>query len=267
MGKGIVFVSGHFANWEIDAARGPRNLATKAAWFIVRSTIRTSTAISCVSATTYGPSEAISKGVQGTRRIFTLLRGGKSILILVDQKTNEGLAVPFFGRDAMTTPAPAAVSLKLGAVMLLVTNERMGGARFRMTIHEPLTVDAVGRSRSRRAGADDEAQRGARGGDPQASVAMAMDPSALAEGRRQALYAPRARSSGFRRRRRARGARRIEFDLKPVHRPMQMRARGAARHADKTDHLTARHALVRLHQQFALVDIARSKRRGRDRAW
>ena len=142
-GKGIEFVSGHFANWEImlHAARQygyegglvyrPINNP-----YIDRYIMR--------QRTTYGPSEAISKGVQGTRRIFTLLRKGKSILILVDQKTNEGLSVPFFGRDAMTTPVPAAVSLKLGAVMLLVTNERMGGARFRVTIHEPLTVEPSG---------------------------------------------------------------------------------------------------------------------------
>lgn len=142
-GKGIEFVSGHFANWEImlHAARQygyegglvyrPINNP-----YIDRYIMR--------QRTTYGPSEAISKGVHGTRRIFTLLKKGKSILILVDQKTNEGLSVPFFGRDAMTTPVPAAVSLKLGAPMLLVTNERMGGARFRITIHEPLTVEPSG---------------------------------------------------------------------------------------------------------------------------
>ena len=142
-GKGIEFVSGHFANWEtmLHAARQygydggfvyrPVNNP-----YIDRYTVR--------QRMTYGPREPISKGAQGTRRIFTLLRGGKSIFILVDQKTNEGLPVPFFGRDAMTTPAPAALSLKLGSVMLLVTNERMGGARFRMTIHEPLTVEPSG---------------------------------------------------------------------------------------------------------------------------
>jgi KDO2-lipid IV(A) lauroyltransferase len=53
-----------------------------------------------------------------------LLRGGKAILLLVDQKTNEGVPAPFFGRDAMTTPAPAALALKLGALILPASNER-----------------------------------------------------------------------------------------------------------------------------------------------
>jgi KDO2-lipid IV(A) lauroyltransferase len=35
----------------------------------------------------------------------------------------------------MTTPAPAALALKLGAVVLPVSNERLGGAWFRMTAH------------------------------------------------------------------------------------------------------------------------------------
>jgi len=142
-GKGIEFVSGHFANWEtmLHAARQygygggfvyrPVNNP-----YIDRYTVR--------QRMMYGPREAISKGSQGVRRIFTLLRGGKSIFILVDQKTNEGLPVPFFGRDAMTTPVPAALSLKLGSMLLLVTNERMGGARFRMTIHEPVTIEPSG---------------------------------------------------------------------------------------------------------------------------
>jgi KDO2-lipid IV(A) lauroyltransferase len=85
-----------------------------------------------------GPEDQIAKGAQGTRRIFSLLRAGKAIFILVDQKTNEGLPAPFFGREAMTTPAPAALALKLNCVILPTSNERMGGARFRVTIHPPL---------------------------------------------------------------------------------------------------------------------------------
>jgi KDO2-lipid IV(A) lauroyltransferase len=91
-----------------------------------------------------GPAQQIAKGAQGTKRIFTLLRGGKSILLLADQKTNEGLPAPFFGRDAMTTPAPAALALKLGAVILPASNERMGGARFRMTVHPPVEFTPTG---------------------------------------------------------------------------------------------------------------------------
>lgn len=142
-GKGIIFMSGHFANWEVmpitaidygikgGTVYRPVNNPYVDRWMVKQRT-------------TNGPREVVSKGAHGTRRIFTLLRGGKSIFILVDQKTNEGIPVPFFGRIAMTTPAPAVLALKLGAVLLPVSNARDGGARFRVTIHEPIPVTPAG---------------------------------------------------------------------------------------------------------------------------
>jgi KDO2-lipid IV(A) lauroyltransferase len=142
-GKGILFVSGHFGNWEVmpiaATERGiegglvyrPLNNPYVDRW-MARQRRKN------------GPSDQISKGAQGTKRIFTLLRGGKSILMLVDQKTSEGVPAPFFGRMAMTTPAPAALALKLGATILPVTNERLSGARFRMTVHEPIIFESSG---------------------------------------------------------------------------------------------------------------------------
>jgi KDO2-lipid IV(A) lauroyltransferase len=72
------------------------------------------------------------------------LRRGLCIQLLVDQKTEQGVAAPFFGREAMTTPAPAALALKLGSTLLPVSNERLKGARFRMTIHPPIQFTPTG---------------------------------------------------------------------------------------------------------------------------
>jgi KDO2-lipid IV(A) lauroyltransferase len=136
-GKGVMFVSGHFANWEtmpfaaaqygVEGGEVYRPLNNP---YVDRWMVRQRMA--------NGPKDQIAKGAQGTRRIFSLLRAGKAIFILVDQKTNEGLPAPFFGRDAMTTPAPAALALKLNCIILPTSNERLSGARFRVTIHPPL---------------------------------------------------------------------------------------------------------------------------------
>ena len=138
-GRGIIFISAHFANWEVlpiaamqygiegAAVYRPVNNPFVDGWLV---RVRQSN----------GPKELIAKGAHGTRRIFTLLRGGKAIYMLVDQKTNEGVAAPFFGRDAMTTPAPAALALKLGAAILPTSNERLGGARFRVTVHPAIEL-------------------------------------------------------------------------------------------------------------------------------
>ena len=55
--------------------------------------------------------------------------------MLVDQRTSEGIPVPFFGRDALTTPAPAALALKLGALVVPVSIRRTGGSYFHVHIH------------------------------------------------------------------------------------------------------------------------------------
>jgi KDO2-lipid IV(A) lauroyltransferase len=146
-GKGIIFVSAHFANWEVlSLAAAQYGLEGGGVYrpvnnpFVDRWMVRQRQA--------NGPVELIAKGAHGTRRIFTLLRAGKAIFMLVDQKTNEGVAAPFFGRDAMTTPAPAAFALKLGVVLLPVSNERLHGAHFRMTVH-PAIAYAPSRDHTR----------------------------------------------------------------------------------------------------------------------
>lgn len=142
-GKGVMFISGHFANWESMPVAGallgyegglvyrPPNNPFVDRWISRQRAKR-------------GPKEQISKGAQGTRRIFTLLRRGKSIFLLVDQKTYEGVPAPFFGRDAMTTAAPASLALKLGSILLPASAERLDGARFRVTIYPPLEFEPSG---------------------------------------------------------------------------------------------------------------------------
>ena len=140
--QGALLLSGHFANWEIlpiasaqyglDGAivyRPPNNP------FVDRWIAR--------MRGKRGYREQISKH-NGAKRIFTLLRGGKCILLLADQKTGEGIEAPFFGRGAMTTPVPAALALKLGVPVLFASNRRIGGAHFEVTLHPPLAFTPSG---------------------------------------------------------------------------------------------------------------------------
>jgi len=136
-GKGVIFIGGHFANWEVIpiAARDyrvpggtvvrPANNPYVNRWL---EDVRSRT----------GLAELIPKGVQGTRRIFGLLRKGHVILMLVDQRASEGILAPFFGKPAQTTAVPAALALKLGCIVLPGWNERLGGARFRITLYPPI---------------------------------------------------------------------------------------------------------------------------------
>ncbi len=84
--------------------------------------------------------EMIPKGRLGARRALELLQQGEALALLVDQKMNDGIPVPFFGRDAMTAPALAQFALKFRCVVLPVQVERLVGARFRVVIHPPLNL-------------------------------------------------------------------------------------------------------------------------------
>ena len=46
--------------------------------------------------------------------------------------------------DAMTTPVPAALALKLNVPILFASNRRLGGARFQVTMHPPLSFTPSG---------------------------------------------------------------------------------------------------------------------------
>jgi len=63
--------------------------------------------------------------------------------VLIDQKYNEGMAVPFFGRDAMTVTGPAELALRRGAPLIPLRVERLAGARFRITVSPPLAMPAA----------------------------------------------------------------------------------------------------------------------------
>lgn len=88
--------------------------------------------------------EMLPKGPDGARRMLRLLQEGCHVAMLVDQKMNDGIAIPFFGRDAMTAPALAQFALRFRCPVLPARIERLGGARFRITVFPPLAFEPSG---------------------------------------------------------------------------------------------------------------------------
>ncbi len=87
----------------------------------------------------------VPKGPEASRRITEVLSRGGHLGVLADQKTNNGVPAPFFGRVAMTTPVIALCALKYDCPVVPVQVERLQGARFRVTVHPPLPIAATGR--------------------------------------------------------------------------------------------------------------------------
>jgi KDO2-lipid IV(A) lauroyltransferase len=87
-----------------------------------------------------GEGEMIPKGARGARRALELLKAGEHLGIMADQKLNDGIAIPFFGRDAMTAPAMAQFARRFDCPIVPVRVERLGGARFKVTHYPPRMV-------------------------------------------------------------------------------------------------------------------------------
>jgi len=80
----------------------------------------------------------IPKGVEGARQAVLVMNEGQNLGILVDQRISQGVALPLFGRPARTTLGPAKLAIEYGVDLFPAHLERLGGARFRLTVEEPL---------------------------------------------------------------------------------------------------------------------------------
>jgi KDO2-lipid IV(A) lauroyltransferase len=77
------------------------------------------------------------------------LRAGRSLGLLLDQRHDGGDWVSFFGRPAAVPIAPASIALKLGVPFVPARVERLGGARFRLTVEPPIEPPRSGDPRER----------------------------------------------------------------------------------------------------------------------
>ena len=93
----------------------------------------------------YGVQVFAAKGADGIREMLSGLTHGRSVALMNDQKNNRGVAAPFFGHPAHTAAGPTKLALGVGAVLQPVSVQRLVGARFRVTVHEPIELERTGR--------------------------------------------------------------------------------------------------------------------------
>ncbi|MGH6971938.1 MAG: lysophospholipid acyltransferase family protein [Caulobacteraceae bacterium] len=142
-GAPAVFVSGHFANWEIMAAasrlvgiegvlmyRGFNNPYIDAKMREIRRR--------------YGVNLFAPKGVRGGREVMAALKSGISVGVLSDQKYQEGPPSPFFGHQVPTQHAPVRFAMRFGAHLQPGWVERTRGARFRVVVGDPIELPKSG---------------------------------------------------------------------------------------------------------------------------
>ncbi|HEX8570564.1 MAG TPA: lysophospholipid acyltransferase family protein [Caulobacteraceae bacterium] len=142
-GRPAVLVGGHFANWEmlgvVIVNSGVKCQVTYRAAnnpYIDRRIIE--------SRRRYGVQLFAPKGGDGARELLEAMGRGESVGIMNDQKFNGGVGVPFFGRTVYAAPGPTRLALRHGGIIDLMSVQRLNGARFRVTVYEPIVLERTG---------------------------------------------------------------------------------------------------------------------------
>jgi KDO2-lipid IV(A) lauroyltransferase len=136
-GRRMIFFSGHIANWEIGMLAGVQYGISVAQIYRAANNPLMDRMIARLRS---DRGQFIPKGAVGARRAIRGLRRGTHLALLADQKMNDGIPVPFFGRPAMTAPALAVLALRFDCDVLPLRVERLDGARFRVTVFPPLPL-------------------------------------------------------------------------------------------------------------------------------
>ncbi len=133
-GIGGVLVGMHYGNWELSTIPGFRQGIAQHIFFRAPNNPYVDAMLKKLRSPLH--QNYLAKGAEGGRQAINLFRKGAHIGMLVDQKLNEGLAAPFFGRDAMTTSAPATFARRLDIPIVTDRVMRLKGARFRIYVEE-----------------------------------------------------------------------------------------------------------------------------------
>jgi KDO2-lipid IV(A) lauroyltransferase len=141
-GRGAIFFGAHSGNWEVGAVAARRQGVDLT--LVYRRPNNPGVDGLLRHARDSGGVGHVPKGRGAAREIMSVLQKQGAIAMLMDQKMNEGVAVPFFGRNVMTAPAIAHFALGRGCPVYPCRVERLGGAKFRVTIYPQIDTSSTG---------------------------------------------------------------------------------------------------------------------------
>jgi KDO2-lipid IV(A) lauroyltransferase len=140
-----IFFSAHFGNWEMILPVASQTGLAVSGFYRPASNPAADRMIQTLRLAGLGPHvQMFTKGSRGARDAFAHIARGGSLGLLIDQKMNDGIAAPFFGRPAMTAPAAAQLALRFDLPLVPIRVERLEPARFRVVCEPALTVVRTG---------------------------------------------------------------------------------------------------------------------------
>jgi len=141
-GKGVLFVTGHFGYWELQAMVHALRLPPMAVIARALDNPALNELLERMRTRT-GNSVIYRRGT--IRRAMRQLQAGEGVGVLIDQHIlgRDAIYVDFFNRPAATTSAVAALALRTGASVVPLFALPLGGGRFRMIYEHPVEPPAA----------------------------------------------------------------------------------------------------------------------------
>ena len=138
--KRVVFISGHFSNFELMAMFIDSSGINLSAIYRPLNNIFLNNIMENIRSQFICKNQ-IKKGKSGTREMLKFLKKNFSVALMIDQRVSEGIKCNFFGKPAFTTTIPAQIVKKFGCEIVPIYIERVDNVDFKLTINEPITFE------------------------------------------------------------------------------------------------------------------------------
>ena len=133
----VIFVSGHFSNFELMAMQIEKSGVNLAAIYRPLNNIFLNVLMERIRKK-YICKNQIKKGAGGVRQLLRLYKKGYSIALMIDQRVSEGIRSTFFNEDALTTTIPAQFIKKFNCKVVPIYIERFNNINFNIKIEKPI---------------------------------------------------------------------------------------------------------------------------------
>ena len=134
----VIFVSGHFDNFELMAMHIEKSGIDLAAIYRPLNNNFLNPIMEKIRKK-YICSKQIKKGISGTKEVLKHFKSGTSIALMIDQRVSEGIKSLFFGKEASTTTIPAQFVKKFNCKIVPIYIQRGSNEIFILEIMEPLS--------------------------------------------------------------------------------------------------------------------------------
>ena len=133
----VVFVSGHFNNFELMAMQIQKEGINLGAIYRPLNNFFLNKTMEKIRIKHICKIQ-IKKGLSGIREILNLFKKNVSIALMIDQRVTEGIKANFFNKEAFTTTIPAQLVKKFNCPVVSIYIERIEKYNFRLIINKPI---------------------------------------------------------------------------------------------------------------------------------